>query len=364
MGAYLSVVQQLRDNLSQRKAMFYPKTDIHVSDELLRTLAGRPLINDGIDESLALKAVKYAGIAASGCLAIPQQGTYHAIFLVENSTAVPHILRINRLSSLYVDWQLYVDLMVARALERAGIDHVDIGLVDCSRKAIPFDFQICGLAGGQSLIDLDHDDSLIAPAIREVARHLKLIHQIEGAGFGLIDVSGMVLRNNWNFFGVHNSWRDYIFLNLPRHMDICQQAGLISPVEYAEIYGYFAGADWLDDVAPRLLHGDAGNHNIFIDDGKVVLIDWEDCLLGDPLFDIAYWATFHPERRWGMFFNLYFDCKWQPCSRFWLYYLRVALSKSVHRLRFGYVDRPDRPKASLRIQRGLAGLRESGGNSI
>jgi hypothetical protein len=36
-----------------------------------------------------------------------------------------------------------------------------------------------------------------------------------------------------------------------------------------------------------------------------------------------------------------------------LYFLRISLSKMVHRLRFGISDRPDRMAAHLRIHQGL-----------
>lgn len=356
----LSLPHSLLIHLSQRKEMFYPKADINVTDEYLRTLAKRQLVEDGINQSLVIKALKHAGIVASHCYASPLQGTFHAIFLSESFPNSPLILRINRLSSVFVNLQLYADLIVALALEKGGIDHVDIRFVDCSRQVVPFDYQILGLVGGRPLSELDHDDTLMIPAIRKVAKHLKQIHQIKGIGFGFLDVSEMVLHNKPSLVGVHSSWKDYILLKLKHHLDFCKEAGLITIPEYSEINNYFMSASWLDSVEPRLLHGDSGNHNIFIQDKKVVLIDWEDCLIGDPIFEIAYWATFHPERRWGVFFSSYFDHEWKPSFQFWLYYLRVALSKSVHRLRFGYDDRSDRPRASLRIQRGIAGLREWG----
>jgi Ser/Thr protein kinase RdoA (MazF antagonist) len=86
------------------------------------------------------------------------------------------------------------------------------------------------------------------------------------------------------------------------------------------------------------------------------LIDWEDCLAGDPVFDIAFWATFHPERRHDVFLEGYRGVRDLPDDfelRFWLYFLRTALSKTVLRHRFGLQDKPGRPPASLRIHRGL-----------
>jgi hypothetical protein len=42
-----------------------------------------------------------------------------------------------------------------------------------------------------------------------------------------------------------------------------------------------------------------------------------------------------------------------------LYFLRVALAKTVVRHNLGLRDRPGRPPASLRIQRGLQGVAEA-----
>jgi thiamine kinase-like enzyme len=94
-----------------------------------------------------------------------------------------------------------------------------------------------------------------------------------------------------------------------------------------------------------------------------VLIDWEDACIGDPMLDLANWATFHPERRWPVFFEAAseqgpYAQRSEMRALFWLYYLRVALAKTVHRIRFGVTDKPGRPPASMRIQRALKGLHE------
>src|SRR5207253_1741030 len=79
----------------------------------------------------------------------------------------------------------------------------------------------------------------------------------------------------------------------------------------------------------------------------------------DPVFDVAFWATFHPDRRHGAFLDGYRSVRDLPADferRFRLYYPRVALSKTVLRHRLGLADRPGRPPASLRIQRALERL--------
>ena len=89
------------------------------------------------------------------------------------------------------------------------------------------------------------------------------------------------------------------------------------------------------------------------------LIDWEDAVAGDPLFEVAFWATFHPERRWDAFFAGYRKDPLETPEdrlRFWLYFLRIALMKTVLRHRLGCTDPPGRTPASQRIQRALRGL--------
>jgi hypothetical protein len=81
--------------------------------------------------------------------------------------------------------------------------------------------------------------------------------------------------------------------------------------------------------------------------------------VGDPLFDLAGCALFHPERRWPALFGGYFGRPDLPADRhgaFWRYALRLALARTVMRLRFGVADLPGRAPAAARIARALQAL--------
>jgi aminoglycoside phosphotransferase (APT) family kinase protein len=111
----------------------------------------------------------------------------------------------------------------------------------------------------------------------------------------------------------------------------------------------------------NLLHGDPGTHNICVSvtsESVVSLLDWEDALIGDPLFDLAAAASFQPARRLPqLLFGYGLDQPGVHEQRlFALYSLRIALSKSVHRLRFGIVDEPNRTPGHHRILRGVEEL--------
>ena len=186
---------------------------------------------------------------------------------------------------------------------------------------------------------------------------LRAVHAVEGEGAGPIDCNADdqpgALR------GMHAHWRDYITLRLEDHVRICTDAALVDARIADRILNRFEGLDSLLRERPmRLLHGDPGIHNFCADpaSGRITaLLDWEDVLVGDPLFEVAMVATFQPERRMPAFLAGYGlaepDTSEQLLTA--LYFLRIALSKTVHRLRFGIQDRPDRTAAHLRIQQGL-----------
>jgi thiamine kinase-like enzyme len=152
---------------------------------------------------------------------------------------------------------------------------------------------------------------------------------------------------------------------LDDHLSICAQHSVLSSEDRSAYCRFFADAEpLLSSVSSHLLHGDPGNHNVLVDGDTVrALIDWEDALAGDPIYELAFWTTFHPARRHTLLWRSYFcseDLDALPRSvwqRFWLYYVRIALAKTVVRFRFGYQDRPGRAKAADRIPGGMARLR-------
>lgn len=339
------------EHLARRRNCFYPKADIEISDGVLRTLALR---KDEAPRQDWAAIFSFYGLAGASLLPSPLQGTFHSVHRIASPKAGPPLaLRINRVSDHFVDWGLLAEQAISRRLEAEGVAHARILAADCSRRLVPVDYQLLEFVEGVRLATLDDDDQAVAAPLTAAAAYLARLHQVEGTGFGHIsEAAGRRLQ------GVHASWGDYLTTRLDVHAATARDAGLIDAAEQHAVAAWFRRAEPLLKAAPsRLLHGDCGNHNLFIRaDGAVAMIDWEDALLGDPLFELAFWATFHPMRRWEPFFAAYFGRPWSPHGLFWLYFLRISLSKTALRLRFGYEDKPGRSKASLRIQQGLAGL--------
>ena len=133
------------------------------------------------------------------------------------------------------------------------------------------------------------------------------LHAIKGHGGGGPDLVCKRTMATKDCAVSIRDWRDYMMLNLEAHVARCRAIGAITSDQSEAILEIFTDhAAVCIDVPARLLHGDLGNHNIFVQNNAVVaLIDWEDALIGDPAFDVAMWLTFHPPCRHAAFLQGY-----------------------------------------------------------
>lgn len=358
--------------------MFYPKSDIQAPPEVLKALREAPASHWGIDEALAARLSPGAVWRSN-----PAQGTFHAVFTCDARQAPQGrgVMRISKLTRAldgagvgmpagFVDWQMHADSLVAHHL---ALHHISpagaiVPVVNCNSADGSPDWELLAPAPGTSLAALDDDEPAIQQALAELARGMARIHAVTGEGCGYLDLRDWILAGQPQLRGLADDWPGWITLRLDEHLALLREHRVLDDPACTRLRDLFAARHWREQAAAgvmpggwRLLHGDAGNHNAFIDAaGEVTLIDWEDALLGDPRFDLAYWASFHPPRRWPAFWQAYFGKSWEPDGVFWVYFLRVALSKTVHRLRFGIADRPGRPPASGRIMQAMDALAHVG----
>lgn len=347
----------------ERASMFLVKADLGRPDMELRKL--RAPSNPAAITSLARAAAQgLLGRAIESVAPTAHSATFHDVAIVtfaDSLTPSRAVVRLTRRPEWGTDTGLMLESILSPALAKAGVNVPGILAMDMSRTIVSTDVQIQTVAPGESLRELDHDDARIGAWLPALARTLYRLGTVPVRGAGPLDFSatdGLV--------GLHANWVDYLTLRLAEHADKSLAAGLIDRVERKRIDQAFDRMQPLASTRTMgLVHGDPGNHNVFVAEEELTLIDWEDALAADPLMDLANWATFHPERRWPSFFASIADTgpessKAEERALFWLYFLRLALAKTVHRLRFGTPDAPGRPPASRRIQRALAALSELG----
>lgn len=341
--------------------MFSLKADPPFPDDVLRALGARARATLAARIPEARRLLGALGIA--GDVEPLAAGTYHVVHLVVRPDAIPLVMRSTIPDCAVEDRGLLIEGWVADWIAARGIRALvpPLRAVGFANERVPFDYAILDRAEGVVVRDIG--DSVLdemAPCLTAIGRALRAVHGVRGDGAGLLDLTGPLRRPR----GVHDSWPDYIGRRLADHVAICAGAGLIDRKMEGRIRAAFETmSQSLADRPMCLLHGDLGNHNVCIDPetGEVTgLLDWEDALVGDPLFDIAMWWTFHPARRHQAFLSGYglASPSTQERRLLALYFLRIALSKTVHRLRFAVPDRTDRAPAHLRISQGVEMLEQ------
>lgn len=352
--------EELSDFCQKRRAIFYLKTDIDLPDNVLRSLPdikkGTTCINEDIIRAICKQVFNELPL----CIAhLSDLGTFHSLYRITFPDGLSCVLRINVLGSIHRGFYFYIDEWVMETLRQNGLPSLQIYSIDLSRELCPFDYEIMEEARGKPLNAIELSKDFDKVLISEIGKTVAHLHTIKTKLFGPLDARYAMEKKKGR--GLFSSWRDYILLNLNKHIKTCYETGAITSDESKRIKAVFEHVyPLLEDVTPSLLHGDLGNPNIFSDGKRVTaIVDWEDCVSGDPVFDIAFWGTFYAndtyEKR-QLFIEGYRSLTQLPKDfevRYWIYYLRTALSKTVHRHRFNYPDPPGVVPASQRIQKGL-----------
>ena len=339
-----------------RKNCFYPKADYPLPDPLLRSLrdgGGMAEVKRGQVEELCRAIVQVPGSACQ----VPG-GTFHTVWKYQTIDDRTFYLRLNAIPEWMKDYPCLIDARVMEMLASSGLPFCRVVETDFSRTRLATDFTLMEEAPGVPLTRFDEDDTRLLPLLERLGWYFGHLHQHHAEGYGLIQIAAT--PEEQELAGCQRSWNDHLSCSLENQLDICESQGYLGLGARKEIRHIFADSQGLFAGQGSLLHGDPGNHNIYAEKDDIsCLIDWEDALVGDPIYDIAFWATFHPERRHAAFLAGYRSSGELPSDflqRFWVYYLRIAIAKTVVRYRAGLSDRPGRVPAAYRIQAAMKRL--------
>lgn len=364
----MSSIVDCREFDEKRRSLFLLKADLEANDAYLKTIRVSSDASTRMDDNELLRlCVEALGWEWSSC-SIEQlhpAGTLHRLFKISSGGGDQRVVRMPVLRSHFFNCLMQLEQKVTEFVRDHGMPAPRLDLLavkmrcSCSIHASQF-MEGCPLATAES------DEPVMRKLLGSVSGLLRRLHSIEGVGFGPVSlvsfINGPERTEDFRLEGVHARWDDYLMKRLDDHLEICAQISAISSAE-AELISMIFGTVRLDLSTMKrhsVLHGDPGSKNVVVTGDQITgMLDWEDCLIGDPVFDIANLATFHPERRFDAIFAGY---GWgiapppEQVRSFWVYFLRIALAKTVHRHRFGYADQPGRGSASQRIQLALSRL--------
>lgn len=295
-------------------------------------------------------------------LARLDSGTFHHLFTAKLGDSVLFLKAAKHdalASSLGLEAVLYM-----RVLDRLGLG-LNVLSFDVSGERYGFAHLLIEGAAGVRLRDVAFEDGQFGTMANLLGQAMACVHGTASeGGFGLASASEAL--NSGGLRGVHPTWTDYVYLNLASHLQCAYDNRAITADDLRFIERAFDRhkAVLSCDDPGVLLHGDLGSHNVFVTEpGDVKVIDWEDALVGDPIFDIASFASFHRMVEFlSRFLDGYRQVNPAPADRagfhvrFWMYYLRICLAKSVVRFRLGY-DKPGASVSTSKIQQAIGKLR-------
>ncbi len=194
----------------------------------------------------------------------------------------------------------HAEATAAHLAKEAGLPSYDTFAVHDYEGGNDFAFHVLEKLSGTAIkkwLEANPDDE--ATLLPQIGKMMARLHQIKVDGFGAFDNER---AKNGELVGLHETFGQAVRAGLPFNLDVLKQQSVLTDEQVAAIGELFADSNPLLDVPQAVLvHNDFADWNL-LTDGKDVsgVLDWDECVVGDPVSDIACWSTFfEPERLAG-----------------------------------------------------------------
>ncbi len=323
-----------------REDIYYWKCDSPISREDKRKLFFKDKYASESFKLLAESCVKLwrseapASIAGAGC-----DGNHFA-FEITLKSGEKAFLRGDEGSG---DDYMLAETAAMELAAKQGVPCPKTLFSSIGSNSLGVNFQILELVDRKPLDKFHKDGSLdIEAAASQLGAVLRKLHSAKLDGFGFLDTS--LLKVKGPAKGLKRSYADYFNTKLDEHLKHLEVRALTSQSESADIRSIFKDCESLLQLERgSLVHRDAALWNVLGTPKSVdSLIDWDDCVSGEPADDIGILLCFYNAPFMRPLLRAYFDGA-EPSEAFmrkaWLHLLRNMLWKAKLRESLGYFER-------------------------
>lgn len=179
--------------------------------------------------------------------------------------------------------------------------------------------------------------------VYEMGRTMARLHRIKVNGFGPFNNEE---AKRGNLVGIHSSLNDSINAGLDENLERLVKYNIISSDIASRMRKLFENNELLlNSNISVLVHNDFADWNLLTDGNTITgVIDWDECVGGHPIQEIACWSTFFDPERIKEFLKGYFSetPKYENFDElFQLFRLRYTISKMALRIkRYTYEQTP------------------------
>lgn len=176
----------------------------------------------------------------------------------------------------------------------------------------------------------------------EMGKTMARLHKIKVVGFGPFENEE---AKKGNLKGIHKSLKDSINAGLEENLERLVTYNILTQEVADKMQKLFDDNELLNSDISVLVHNDFADWNL-LTDGKTItgIIDWDECVAGNPIQEIACWSTFFNPERIEPFLKGYFSeiPKYDNFDElFQLMRLRYTISKMALRIkRYTYEQTP------------------------
>jgi aminoglycoside phosphotransferase (APT) family kinase protein len=230
----------------------------------------------------------------------------------------------------------YVESLAAGLAIDAGLPAYHTLAIHDAADTNDFAFQILEKLPGTALVHwlqshpTDEPDLLV-----EVGKSMARIHQIAVDGFGPFSND---LAKQGKLQGLHDSFGSAVRAGLGFNLEVLCDRDILTEAQATKVDALLDGGNpLLACDSPVLIHNDFADWNILTDGTTITgMLDWDECVGGDPVAEIACWSTFFDPTRLDGMLRGYWQVADKPKNfdkKFELLRLRYTISKMTLRVR-------------------------------
>ena len=230
----------------------------------------------------------------------------------------------------------HAEAEAAKRAKEAGLPTYDTLAVHDYESGDDFAFQVIEKLSGTAIKKwLEQQPAEEGKLLPQIGKMIARPHQAPVDGLGAFYNAK---AKTGELVGLHATFGEAVRAGLPFNLDVLTKESILTAEQSEAVTSLFSDENPLLDVPQAVLvHNDFADWNLLTDGEDVTgILDWDECVGGDPASDIACWSTFfEPERLQG-FLNGYWQVAEKPSDfdeRFELMRLRYFLSKMTLRIR-------------------------------
>lgn len=176
----------------------------------------------------------------------------------------------------------------------------------------------------------------------EMGKTMSKLHQIKANGFGPFDNEQ---AKNGTLIGLQKSLKDSVNAGLEENLERLIKYNILTKEIADKMKKLFDNNELLDSNVSVLIHNDFADWNLLTDGNSITgVVDWDECVAGNPIEEIACWSTFFDPERIKPFLKGYFSeipIYDNFDEMFQLMRLRYTISKMALRIkRYTYEQTP------------------------